>query len=266
VTIPFGKSSFPEMYEQSLVGPLFRPFAELLLDDLKPAAGERVLDVACGTGIVARLARQRVGDTGRVVGVDVSPAMLSVARQVEPGIDWREGDAGLLPLQAGERFDVVVCQQGLQFFPDRAAAAGEMRRALDDGGRLGVSTWRPDDELPALRELRSIAERHVGPVTDRRHAFGEAALLEALLRQAGFRDVRSKTVTRTIRYADGAVFVRLNAMALVGLSAASKGLGDEERERVVAAIVRDSEDAVRARTDETGFTYELAATVATAKR
>jgi ubiquinone/menaquinone biosynthesis C-methylase UbiE len=265
MTIPFAKASFPEMYERALVGPLFLPFAELLLDELKPAAGERVLDVACGTGIVARLARERVGGTGRVVGVDVSPAMLGVARRVAPDVEWREGDAGLLPLQAGERFDLVLCHQGLQFFSDRAAAAREMRRALADEGRLGVSTWRPDNELPVLHELRRIAERHVGPVADRRHSFGEAAPLEALLREAGFRDIGLSTKSRTIRFADGAVFVRLNAIALVGMSAASKGLEDEERDRVVAAIVQESADIVRAHTDQDGFTYELSATVATAR-
>ena len=265
MTVPFARSSFPEMYEQALVGPLFRPWAELMLDDVELAAGDRVLDVACGTGIVARLAKQRLGDTGRVVGVDLSPAMLAVARRVGPDIEWREGDAGALPLLADERFDVVVCQQGLQFFPDRAAAVGQMGRALVEGGRLAVSTWRPDEELPVLRELRGIAERHVGPVMDRRHSFGEAGPLEGLLRDAGFHAVRSRTLSRTIHFDEGAVFVRLNAMALVGMSAGSKDMGDDERERTVAAIVRDSAGVLQAHTDAEGFAFELRANVVAAR-
>lgn len=265
MALPFAQSSFPEMYEQALVGPLFRPWAELILDDVGLAGGDRILDIACGTGIVARLAKERVGETGKVVGVDLSPPMLAVARRVAAGIDWREGDASALPLHESEQFDVVVCQQGLQFFPDKTAAAGQMRRALAPGGRVAVSTWRSDEELPVSRELRRIAERHVGAINDRRHSFGDAALLETLLRDAGFLDVRSKTVSRTIRFDDGAVFVRLNAMALVGMSAGSKEMGDEDRQRIVAAIVRDSADMVLPHTDDEGFAFELSANVATAR-
>ena len=264
MTIPFAQSSFPEMYEQRLVGPLFRPFAEQVLEEIGLAPGDRVLDVACGTGIVARLAWERLGGTGTVVGVDLSPAMLGVARRLAPGIDWREGDAGALPLREGERFDVVVCQQGLQFFPDRLAAARRMHRALERGGRLAVSTWRPDEECPPLRELRRVAERHLGAIADRRHGFGEAGPLEALLRDAGFRDVRLKTVRRTIRFEEGAVFVRLNAIALVNMSTGAREMSDEERGRVVAVIEEESAAAVRPYTDGAGLAFELGANVARA--
>jgi ubiquinone/menaquinone biosynthesis C-methylase UbiE len=264
-SLPFSQASFPEVYEQALVGPLFRPWVEPMLDDLELRPGDRILDVACGTGIVARLARQRMAGTGKVVGVDFSPAMLAVARRVAPEVDWREGDAGALPLLDGEQFDVVVSQQGLQFFPDKPAAARQMRRALAANGRLGVSTWRPEEEFPVLRELRHIAERHVGAIVDRRHGFGEADAVEALLRDAGFRDVRSKTVSRTIRFDDGGVFVHLNAMALVGMSAKSKDLSDGERAQAVAAIVRDSAHVIRRRTDAQGFAYEIGANATTAR-
>ena len=256
--------TFPELYEKTLVPALFRPWAELMLQRAAPQRGARVLDVACGTGIVARLARERLGNGAKVVGVDVAPPMIAMARSVAPEIDWRVGDAGALPLEAGEQFDLVVCQQGLQFFPDRAAAAREMHRALAPDGRLAVSTWRPDEESPVLLELRRIAERHLGPLADRRHAFGEPGPLEALLRDAGFRDARTKTVSRTIRFEDGAVFVRLNAMALIGMSAAAAQLGEEERGRLLARIGEDSAGTVRAHADAGGFRYEIAATLATA--
>ena len=266
MSIPFAQMSFPEMYERSLVGPLFRPWAEILLDDVGLAPGDRVLDVACGTGIVARLARERVGDTGRVVGIDLSPAMLTVARRVAPDVEWREADAAALPLGEGERFDVVTCQQGLQFFPDRAAAAREMYRALAPGGRLAVSTWRPDEEIPAGNALRRAAEQHVGPIEDRRHGFGDGALLETLLRDAGFRGIRTRTVSHTIRFEDGSVFVRLNAMALVGMSARSKELSEEERERIVDVIARDGAEVVSPYIEGSALAFELAANIATATR
>ena len=265
MAIPFAQLSFPEMCEQALVGPLFRPWAEDVLEEVGLTPGDRLLDVACGTGVVARLAKERLGDTGRIVGVDLSPAMLAVARREGPGIDWREGDAGALPLRDDERFDVVVCQQGMQFFPDRAAAARQMRRALAEGGRLAVSTWRPDAEVPVCEALRHVAERHLNPISDRRHSLGEAGPLEALLLDAGFQDVRSKTLSRTIRFEDGAVFIRLNAMALVGMSGASKDMGDDERERALMAIVRDSAGVLEAHTDTSGFTFQLSTNLATAR-
>jgi ubiquinone/menaquinone biosynthesis C-methylase UbiE len=265
MSIPFAGLSFPEMYEQSLVGPLFRPWVDDMLAEVGLTPGDRLLDVACGTGVVARVARERLGGSGTVVGVDLSPAMLAVARRNGNGIDWREGDAGALPLRGDERFDVVVCQQGMQFFSDRAAAARQMRRALAPGGRLGVSTWRPDTEVPVCEELRHVAERHLGPIIDRRHGLGEAGPLEDLLREAGFQAIRSRTLTRTIRFEDGAVFVRLNAMALVGMSGAAKEMEDDARERAVAAIVRDSAGVLQANTDGTGFAFQLSTNLITAR-
>jgi ubiquinone/menaquinone biosynthesis C-methylase UbiE len=262
MSIPFAQRSFPELYEQELVGPLFRPFAQLTLDDAAPGTGARVLDVACGTGIVARLVRERVGPSGKVVGVDASAAMIAEARRIAPDLDWREGDAQALPLGEAETFDVVICQQGLQFFPDRPRALAEMRRALAPGGRVAVSTWTPDEELPVLLELRRIAERHVGPVSDRRHSFGDPAAVEALLKDAGFGSVRSRIVSHTVRFADGAVFVRLNATALVSMSQGGKDVSEARRGELVETITRESAGLVRSHTDERGFSYELRAVVA----
>lgn len=259
------QQSFPAMYEQWLVGPLFRPWAEVLLDLVGPAAGERVLDIACGTGIVARLAHERVGPGGAVVGVDVSPGMLEVARAVAPAITWRDGSALDLPLAEGERFDVVTCQQGLQFFPDRVVAARQMRRALAPGGRLGVATWRSADEIPMFHALQPVAERHLGPVVDQRHAFGDGGQLGALLTDAGFGDVTVDTVTRTLRFDDGAVFVRMNVMALVGMSAAGKTMSDETRAATVAAIVADSAGILRRFSDGAAAVFDISSNVATAR-
>lgn len=266
MTLPsyaMSQPSFPEIYELRLVGPLFRPWAELTLDELALATGDRVLDIACGTGIVARVARERLNGTGYVVGVDLSADMLNVARTVAPGIDWREGNASALPLHEGEQFDVVVCQQGLQFFPDKPAAVAQMRQALTAGGRLAVATWRSDDEIPFLRQLRGVAERRLGPIADMRYSLGNADTIEVLLRDAGFGDIKVRTVSRTIRFED-ASFVRLNTMALVGMSAAGKELSDDERKRLVEEIVSDSASVISTSADP-GLAFELSTNLATAR-
>src|SRR5262245_22437105 len=183
------RGSFPEMYERYLVGPFLRPWAKMTLDAVRLYQGDRVLDVACGTGIVARIAKEQLGRAVHIVGVDVDSDMLAIARASGPEIDWREGDASALPLN-GEQFDIVVCQQGFQFFPDKFAAAVQMRRALVNGGRLAATVWRSDEEIPFLRELRRVAERHLGPILDQRHHFGDAPTLKKLLQQAGFNEVR----------------------------------------------------------------------------
>src|SRR5262245_2757037 len=127
--------SVPENYERYLVPTIFGPWALDLVELARP--GERVLDIACGTGIVARTAARRVGSGGKVVGVDVSAPMLDAARAAAAGeglsIEWREGNAMTLPFSDTE-FDLVLCQQGFQFFPDRSASLREMHRVLRPGG------------------------------------------------------------------------------------------------------------------------------------
>lgn len=258
-------SSPPELYERFLVEPLFRPFAEELLNRVRVAENDRLLDVACGTGIVARLARQVVGGRGRIVGVDASPAMLAQARAVAPSIDWREGDAARLPVGDDEAFDVLTCHQGLQFFADRPAAIREMRRVLVPGGRLAVATWLPVGDIPLMRDLQKVAERHLGTFVDRRHSFGDADAIRRLLADGGFGAIRIETVTRTIRMNDGPVFPRLNTMAIVGMSAAAKAMSEEQRTQVIAAITNDTVDAVRPYLDGKEVVFDLLSNIAIAR-
>jgi SAM-dependent methyltransferase len=258
------QQSFPEMYEQWLVRPLFRPFAEGIIQDLALTPGESVLDIACGTGIVARVAREQVGEDGRVVGVDISPDMLSVARNVAQAIEFREGSAVALPLEEGEKFDAVVCHQGFQFFADKAAAAAQMRQALKEGGKLAVATWRSDEESPFLRELRRVAERHLGPIVDLRYNFAETAL-EGFVRDAAFKNVGIKIISRRVHFDDGEPFVRLNSMAFVGLSAAGKGMDEQQRRQAVDAIVHDSADVLKSHSKGSAVDFDLRTNVATAR-
>jgi SAM-dependent methyltransferase len=133
-----------ELYERYPARYILGPWAPLLVDAAALARGERVLDVACGTGLVARIAAQRVGPAGRVVGVDLNPGMIAVARSlpapIAAPIEWLERSALDLRLPDAS-FDAVLCQQGLQFFPDKLAALRQMRRVLVHSGRLALSVW-----------------------------------------------------------------------------------------------------------------------------
>lgn len=256
------KTSFPEMYEKLLVNPLFRPFAEGVLDQAQLQRGQALLDIACGTGIVARLAKQRLGNSGAVAGVDISPGMLNVARSIAPDIDWREGNAQALPLRPGESFDVVTCHQGLQFFPDKRAALREMRRALKTGGRLAVVVWYTDEEMPFVMELRRIAERHLGPINDTRFSFGDPSALESLLHDAGLDGINVSTIERTLRFPDGSAFLRLNTLAFLGMSEAAKQMDERHRTQITDAILAASIAAARAHTSTYGLSFPMKSYVA----
>jgi len=130
-------------YERYVARYILGPWAPSLVDAAKLTLGERVLDVACGTGVVARAASERVGLRGCVIGIDLNPGMIAVARSLSvegAAIEWLERSALNLGMPDG-CVDAVLCQQGLQFFPDKPLAMREMRRVLRADGRLALSVW-----------------------------------------------------------------------------------------------------------------------------
>jgi len=260
----FVATTFTEIYERVLVGPLFRPFAEQLVARVGLHRGDSVIDVACGTGIVARVARERLGPEARIVGVDVAPAMLAVARAVDSTIDWRQGNATALPVTAGEQFTVLTCHQGLQFMPDKPAAIGEMRRRLAPGGRVAIATWCALEDIPGMRGLNAVAERHVGRIVDSRHSFGDAGALNNLLVDGGFSHVKVSTLAHDVEFADGALFARLNAMAVIGMSDKGKAMSDAERGELAGRIAAESADAIAKETKNGMFVLPLTSIIATA--
>lgn len=185
-------------YDEIMVPRLFEPWAELLLDEVEPQSGEAVLDIACGPGTVTRQAAHRVGKSGRVTGCDLSPAMLELARskisfEGSAPIDYRECPADSLAV-SDHAFDVVTCQQGVQFFPDRAAALREMRRVLRPGGRLGIAVWGAIEDSPPFAALANAVEQILGVEdADTYRAgpwgFGDSDSLLQLVQDNGFSDV-----------------------------------------------------------------------------
>jgi ubiquinone/menaquinone biosynthesis C-methylase UbiE len=151
-----------EVYEARFVPAIFAEWAPLLATVAGVAPGQSVLDVACGTGVVARTAADRVGGDGRVVGVDLNEGMLAVARRIRPELDWRCADAATLPFADGT-FDTVLCQMALMFFPDRAAAIREMARVTRPGGAVAVCVPAALDAQPAYEPFVEMAVRHAGP-------------------------------------------------------------------------------------------------------
>jgi ubiquinone/menaquinone biosynthesis C-methylase UbiE len=150
-----------EFYESAFVPAFFAQWAPLLCDAAGVEPGQQLLDVACGTGIAARTAAERVRPNGRVVGVDLNEAMLAVARRVAPGIEFRTGDAAALPF-SDRSFDGSLCQMALMFFPDRAAALREMARVVVDGGAVAIAVPGALDAQPAFRPFVELAGRHAG--------------------------------------------------------------------------------------------------------
>lgn len=257
-----------EAYERYLVPLLFAPGAEYLIELAGLGTGERVLDVACGTGIVARRAAQRVGSGGRVVGLDINEGMLEVARKVSseayPAIEWQQGDANDMPLLDGA-FDAVFCQQALQFFPDRLAALREMHRVLAPNGRLTLSVLRSTEHNPGYRLLADTLERHVGPDAGSmmRSPFSSLSAdeLRELIAGGGFGKVRILLGIAPVRYPSAEEFLHWEG-ASSPLAGPIGALRDDARE----ALIRDLGQALRTYTDDDGIVFPAETYLAVAHR
>jgi len=214
-----------QAYEELLVPALFQEWAPRIADAVATKPGDRVLDVACGTGAVTRELVARVGATGAVSALDLAPGMVAVARPKAPTADIREGNAQALPWPDAS-FDAVVCQFGLMFFADRVQAVREMLRVLVPDGRLAVSTWAPLADAPAYADELALVERIAGPAAGVPlrvpFALGDRAELTRVLIDAGATSVAVTThpgtgnfpSVRTMLEADLRGWLPLNGVVL----------------------------------------------------
>ena len=190
-------------YESLFVPALFQAWTKHLVDGAKIQEGSHVLDVACGTGVLARNALARTGASGRVVGVDPAPGMLAAANEIEPAIDWVLCGAEELDVQ-DESFDSVVSQFGMMFFNDRQKSAEEMFRALKPGGSLAIAVWRSVEHNPAYADIISVLEAQVGTAAADAlrlpFSLGNSDEVTAVLEGAGFAEVTVEAKTETARF------------------------------------------------------------------
>lgn len=228
----------PEIYERFLTPPIFRPWAEDLVALAGPRAGEAVLDVACGPGIVARVAAAYVAPEGRVVGVDSDPAMLHLARALAPSIEWQQADATAMPFESAT-FNVALSQQGIQFLPEPAAGMKEIFRVLRPGGRVALAIWGPLASCVAhaavFEELGALlGEAYAKPVawsmpleSDKRH----------LLVAAGFVGIEVRSLRKTARFPSATAFTEcFIAGASRGTRQALSKIAGAERESFIARV------------------------------
>jgi ubiquinone/menaquinone biosynthesis C-methylase UbiE len=242
-----------------------------LVERAAPAPGERILDVACGTGIVARLAAKHMG-VGRVVGLDLNPSMLAVAKSVSfdhrPPIEWQQGSALELPFEDGS-FDVALCQLGLQFFPDRTVALREMLRVLVPGGRLALSVYSAIERTPVALALAQALDQHLGPgasaVKRSEHALADADELHRLVADAGLIDVTLEPVTQTIRFASPRDYVGLQ-IAATPMAAMVAGMESERRDAVIDAITASVVSSLSSHAGGEGLTSPQEAFVVQARK
>ena len=234
----------PQIYEDQQVPSLFRPLAELTLRHVDVPEGSRVIDVACGTGIVGRLIAEKAGKSGSVVGVDLNAGMIEVAIQNSPvtgaPLEWRQGDVNALPFSDAS-FDIAFCQQGLQFFPDKLAALTELRRVLAPGGSMIMTVW---SEIPPLQAARAdalakyvgaeVATTSLAPFSFRHHDE-----INALVGGAGFKKIEMKILVVETSIGSGAEAIR------GGLAGQPYASDVAKLDRVKeAALVKEIEDAL----------------------
>ena len=230
--------SAAEVYEAFFLPALFAEWPPRVADAAGIRAGQRVLDVACGTGVLARAVAERVGPEGAVTGLDLNEGMLAVARRKAPAIAWRQGRAEALPFDDGS-FDAVISQFGLMFFADRVAALREMRRVARPGGRLAVAVWDALDRSPGYAAMAELLRRLFGDeVAGALHApfaLGDRRALAALFAEAGMPGAAVATHVGTARFPSIASWVHTDVRGWTLADA----LDDAQYAQLLAEAERD---------------------------
>lgn len=255
----------PENYERYFVPAIAAPLAVGLVEQAGLQPGERVLDLACGTGIVARLAAKRVGPAGTIAGLDINPGMLAVARAAAPqaaAIAWHQAPADATALPDGA-FDVVICQMGMQFFADKAAALREAHRVLAPGGRIVLNAPGPSPELFII--LADALARHIkpelAPFVQQVFSLHDTKQLQALMTQAGFTQATAESDTKTLALPTAAAFL-WQYVASTPLAAAAAKAGAPAR----AALERDIAGRWEPFAHDNGLTLELRVVTGSARK
>jgi ubiquinone/menaquinone biosynthesis C-methylase UbiE len=261
-----------DVYEHYFVPAMFLPWASILLGRTALQPGERVLDIACGTGIVARQAAPQVGAQGQVAAIDMNPAMLAVARALQAPsgamINWQEGNAMTLPFPDGT-FDVTLCQHGLQFFPDPVGAVREMRRVLAPGGRALVIVLQALAQHPVFEALMGSVARNLAlPISAVMTPFAlhDADELKAMFTAAEFTKVDIIPESTVVRCPEPDRLVALAVMSSAAAGPAFVQLTAPERAELLQTEREETEPTIRKYQDANVVTFPMFAHLAVATR
>jgi len=250
-------------YEVLFVPALFQQWAPMLADAAKIESGDRVLDIACGTGVLAREAARRTGRSGHVAALDPNVGMLAVARGLAPGIDWRDGAAEALPFP-DRSFDVVVCQFGLMFFSDRGKAIREMLRVMVPGGRCAVAVWDAIENAPAFAALVGlldhVAGRPAGDALRAPFALGDRQVLAALFNGTGASSVNLTTCDGAARFPNMREFVEAELRGWLPV------MGVVLPEPQIDRILEEAETILARYVTADGLAFDISAHLATCRR
>ena len=226
-------------YEQVMVSAVLLPAAEVLLDRLTPGPGEAVLDAGCGTGTLTRLVAPLVGPMGRVVGVDINPHMIDVAKPLCPKAHLEVGDARELAA-ATAAFDVVYAAHLMQFVAERSLAAQEIARVTRPGGRVGVTTWSSREGSPYFGAVHDALKHTLGSDVAGPLAvacsLGSAAELRTLLERSGLTHVTVREMTMHLPLGELERFVPFH-LASTPMSGVVRGASDEAMNEIVSQVV-----------------------------
>lgn len=256
--------SWVEIYERVFVPAMIGswPARVVAMTTLWPEA--HVLDVACGTGALTRYVARLVGVNGRLVGLDVSPDMLSIARTIPLDgaagpIEWHEGNVAVLPFAEGS-FDVVYCTFGFMFFPDRVAALQEIRRVLKPGGCIALSVWGDMKKCPGQTAMKEGWEHHFGAAEAagfmQQHVLSDPEVVHSLIRDAGFGKVTVQPTMDEVRLPSPEALVRSYG-ALIG---------KETDEQTRASLIAEVSAALQPYIESTGLVYPIEAVLASARK
>jgi ubiquinone/menaquinone biosynthesis C-methylase UbiE len=259
-----------ETYEHYLGPAIADPWTRALLEYAAPQPGERALDVACGTGSVARHVAPMVETSGKVVALDVNSDMLAVARALPAPagatIAWLEGNAISLDLP-DDAFDLVLCQQGLQFFPDRAASVREMRRVLTDGGRVAISVWQALHRHPVYEALLHATARHLGATIDTvdvSFSLWDADELRTLLGDAGFQRIKIAPRSLNISLPSPERFVQLTVLGAATSIPTFAQLDAGARSALVEAVTGETQAVAQRYRDGDTLMFSMSTHIAVA--
>jgi ubiquinone/menaquinone biosynthesis C-methylase UbiE len=243
--------SIPENYDRYLGPTLFEPFAKDMAARLKHERPRKILELACGTGVLTHRLRDTLGQEAQLVATDLNPGMLAFAQGKFSGnenLEWQEADAGALSFSNGS-FDAVICQFGLMFVPDKEAAMREAYRVLARGGVFLFNVWDSMEHNPfgriAHKTIASFFESDPPTFYELPFGFFDADLIRSLLQRAGFKAVEALLVTLPCRSPSAAEF----AIGLVRGNPVSTAI----QERGV-----DVDDVIRAVSQKIAQRYGLA--------